>query len=126
MSRPAETVPEAAFDFMLARLREEKALATAAGHGCGYVFHKHNAGWVEVEFPTEHNARPVYDLRFVQHFSPQWVLEQVLAREAFVSALKGLNASAKSRDDVMYVLGMLTFLLLPYTEHPSFDQGWVQ
>lgn len=70
--------------FVKARVAEDVQLAKAAGHGCGYVLHEHNAGWVEVAFPPEHNARPGYELRLIRQMGPERVLRECALKEAIM------------------------------------------
>jgi len=70
-------------DFLLARITEDELCARAAGHGCGYL-HEHNADWVEVELPAEHNVRPSYEMRQIKRWSPDRVLAECDAKRRMV------------------------------------------
>lgn len=119
--------------FLIARLDEEERFATAAGHGCGHV-HGHNAGWVEVEFPATHNARPVYDLRFIERFNPRRVLAEVRAKREIISTAWdleeriedewGSSYSQQQMEERGQYPDILRALALIYVNHPDFNPDW--
>jgi len=98
-------------DFLLARIGEDDNMARQAGHGCGYV-HEHNAGWVEIELPDEHNCRPSYEARFIRNMSPQRVLAECDAKRQLIERVGNPNWAGFS------------ILALPYADHPDYRDEW--
>lgn len=125
-------------EFLTARLDEDDAMARCAGHGCGRL-HEHNAGWVEVDLPDEHNARPSYEMRFIRTHSPERVLREVEAKRRVVGYALGFRAAANSvaggdlradiRKDAADMMAAtaedaLKPLAAVYADHPDYEEAW--
>jgi hypothetical protein len=115
-------------EFLTAMLDDDEQTARAAGHGCGYL-HEHNADWVEVALPSEHNARPSYELRFIKRNSPARVLAEVDAKRRIVEE-HGANqyrvdpCDAHDANFATIPCDTLRLLALPYADHEDYDEEW--
>jgi hypothetical protein len=110
-------------EFLLARIAEDEQRAASAGHGCGYLLHEHNAGWVEVDLPAEHNVRPSYELRFIREHSPDRVLAECEAKRRIVAdrplPIGHFWDGQRAQHD-----NALRFLASVYADHPDYRDEW--
>jgi hypothetical protein len=120
-------------EFLTARLAEDENTARAAGHGCGYI-HEHNAGWVEVSLPGEHNARPSYELRFIKRYDPARVLREIEAKRRIIELhVDGEDHECEPRlgemdwttwSQPLLPCPTLRLLGLSDADHPDYREEW--
>jgi hypothetical protein len=98
--------------WLLAEIDTERRQAVAAGHGDSRVITDFNADWVQVDLPQ--NSRPVYDVRFIAHWSPKRVIEMC-----------DINRRLVEHEDSNY--GMSTtikILALRYAHRLGYQADW--
>lgn len=111
-------------EFLEARIAEDEAVARSAGHGCGYL-HEHNGGWVEVELPGKHNARPGYELRYIRNFNPARVLAECAAKRRIVETRPfKLLSSGEERQADRLRDQTLRILASVYAHHADYRPEW--
>lgn len=111
-------------EFLTARINEDEQMATAAGHGCGYL-HEHNGGWVEVALPESHNARPTYEMRFIRTISPERVLADCASKRRIVTSARDYSPELEHGDNGSWAFEeVLRLLALPYATHKDYQQEW--
>lgn len=121
-------------EFLLARIDDDENMARCAGHGCGYL-HEHNAGWVEIDLPAEHNARPSYEMWFIKTMNPDRVLAECESKRQIIeehgdgrspTAIYSEPYCRTCSDDTVVTLPCRTLKALaqPYADHADFDPKW--
>lgn len=110
-------------EFLLARIAEDENWARMAGHGCGYL-HDHNGGWVEVEFPGEHNARPSYELGFIRRNSPNRLLAECEAKRRIIELVKEADDGTAAPGTLILGDWALEALASAYADHPDYREEW--